>query len=79
MTITATNGIKTQQYIKPQGAKGKLVSSSIFPNVKDTKYNFNALKHGLQNEELNYTITKKKYIKTKYIKQGCFQKLLMLV
>lgn len=47
MTITATNGIKTQQYIKPQGAKGKLVSSSIFPNVKDTKYNFNALKHGL--------------------------------
>lgn len=36
---------------------------------------YNALKHGLQNEGLNYTITKKKYIKTKYIKQGCFQKL----
>ena len=38
MAITATNGIKTKQYIKPQEAKGKLVSSSIFPNVKDTKY-----------------------------------------
>ncbi len=58
MTITATNGIKTQQYIKPQGAKGKLVSSSIFPNVKDTKYNFNALKHGLTGKANDHELGK---------------------
>ena len=58
MTITATNGIKTQQYIKPQGAKGKLVSSSIFPNVKDTKYNFNALKHGLAGKANDHELGK---------------------
>lgn len=58
MTITATNGIKTQQYIKPQEAKGKLVSSSIFPNVKDTKYNFNALKHGLTGKANDHELGK---------------------
>lgn len=58
MTITATNVIKTQQYIKPQGAKGKLVSSSIFPNVKDTKYNFNALKHGLTGKANDHELGK---------------------
>lgn len=58
MTITATNGIKTQQYIKPQGAKGKLVSSSIFPNVKDIKYNFNALKHGLTGKANDHELGK---------------------
>lgn len=58
MTMTATNGIKTQQYIKPQGAKGKLVSSSIFPNVKDIKYNFNALKHGLTGKANDHELGK---------------------
>lgn len=58
MTITATNGINTQQYIKPQEAKGKLVSSSIFPNVKDTKYNFNALKHGLSGKANDHELGK---------------------
>lgn len=58
MAITATNGIKTKQYIKPQEAKGKLVSSSIFPNVKDTKYNINALKHGLTGKANDHELGK---------------------
>lgn len=58
MAITATNGIKTQQYIKPQEAKGKLVSSSILPNWKDTKYNFNAFKHGMSGKANDHELGK---------------------
>ena len=58
MTITATNGIKTQQYIKPQSPKGKLVSSSILPSWKDTKYNIKALKHGLTGKANDHELGK---------------------
>ena len=51
MAITATNGITTKQYIKPQEAKGHLVSTPIIPGPKTvisgTKYNLKALKDEL--------------------------------
>lgn len=62
MAITATNGIKTQQYIKPQEAKGHLVSSPIIPGpktvVSDVKYNLKALKDGFNGKANDHQLGK---------------------
>ena len=62
MTITATNGIKTQQYIKPQEAKGHLVSSPIIPSPKQVytgvKYNMKALKDGFTGQANDHQLGK---------------------
>ena len=62
MTITATNGIKTQQYIKPQEAKGHLVSSPIVRGPKtiisDAKYNLRALKDGFTGKANDHQLGK---------------------
>ena len=62
MAITATNGIKTQQYIKPQEAKGHLVSSPIIPGPKtvisDAKYNLKALKDGFTGKANDHQLGK---------------------
>ena len=62
MAITAVNGIKTEQYIKPQEAKGHLVTSTIIPSPKtvlsDTKYNLKAVKDGLTGKANDHQLGK---------------------
>ena len=62
MAITATNGITTQQYIKPQEAKGHLVSTPIIPGPKTVlsgaKYNLKALKDGFTGKANDHQLGK---------------------
>ena len=58
MAITATNGIKTQQYIKPLEAKGRLVSSNIIPSVSDIKYDLKSVKDGFAGKANDHQLGK---------------------